>query len=192
MVGSLPRMNVLPTPLAGLAIIEPVVHADPRGFFLETFRADVLAASGIDERWVQGNHSRSAHGVLRGMHFAIGTGQAKLVRCARGRIWDVAVDIRRGSPTFGRWEAVELDDEAHRAVYVPVGFAHGFVVLSDVADVVYQCSSYYDPRLERGFAWDDPEVGIAWPDVTVTVSERDRDAPRLAEIAAEIPFTWSG
>jgi dTDP-4-dehydrorhamnose 3,5-epimerase len=126
--------------------------------------------------------------VLRGMHFAVGVGQAKLVRCARGRIWDVAVDIRRGSPTFGRWEAVELDDEAHRAVYVPIGFAHGFVVVSDVADVVYQCSSYYDPAVERGFAWDDPEVGIAWPDVPVTVSARDADAPLLSEIADALPF----
>jgi dTDP-4-dehydrorhamnose 3,5-epimerase len=181
-------MHGLPTRLDGLVVLEPVVHADPRGFFLETFRADALASLGIREEWVQGNHSRSAHGVLRGMHFAVGEGQAKLVRCARGCIWDVAVDIRRGSPTFGRWEAVELDDEAHRAVYVPIGFAHGFVVVSDVADVVYQCSSYYDPAVERGFAWDDPEVGIAWPDVPVTVSARDADAPLLSEIADALPF----
>lgn len=182
-------MRALPTALDGLVVIEPVVHRDARGFFLETFRADSLEALGVAERWVQDNHSRSAYGVLRGMHFSVGRGQAKLVRCARGRILDVAVDIRRGSPTYGRWEAVELDDELHRMVYLPVGFAHGFVVLSDVADVVYRCSDYYDPATERGFAWDDPDVAIAWPDVPVAVSARDVSAPRLAEIAADLPFT---
>src|SRR5688572_22242740 len=148
-------MRAVPTELDGLVVIEPVVHRDARGFFVETFRAEALEALGVRETWVQDNHSRSARGVLRGMHFSVGEGQAKLVRCVRGRILDVAVDIRRGSPTYGRWQAVELDDESHRMVYLPVGFAHGFVVLSDVADVAYRCSNYYDPAVERGFAWDD-------------------------------------
>lgn len=184
-------MRALPTPLDGLVVIEPVVHRDSRGFFLETFRADALTALGVDQAWVQDNHSRSRRGVLRGMHFSVGDGQAKLVRCARGRIWDVAVDIRGGSPTYGRWHAVELDDVHHRMAYLPVGFAHGFLVLSEVADVVYRCSSYYDAAVERGFAWDDPDVAIAWPrEVPVELSARDRGAPRLGEIAGGLPFRY--
>lgn len=180
-------MRATPTPLAGALVIEPVVFGDERGFFQETFRADVLQELGVRETWVQDNHSRSVKGVLRGMHFSLGAGQAKLVRCARGAIWDVAVDIRPGSPTFGRWNAVTLDDVDHRQIYLPVGFAHGFIVLSDVADVVYRCSSYYDGALERGFAWDDPEVGIAWPAEPTAVSDRDRTAPSLAEIVPDLP-----
>ncbi|WP_217922583.1 dTDP-4-dehydrorhamnose 3,5-epimerase [Miltoncostaea oceani] len=181
-------MRATPTSLEGMLVVDPVVHRDARGFFHETFRADEMVRLGIDEAWVQDNHSRSVRGVLRGMHFSIGEGQAKLVRCARGRILDVAVDIRRGSPTYGRWESVTLDDEDLRLVYLPVGFAHGFVVLSEVADVVYRCSSYYDPAVERGFAWDDPDVAIAWPDMPVEVSARDAAAPTLAEIAGDLPF----
>jgi dTDP-4-dehydrorhamnose 3,5-epimerase len=173
-----------------MLVIEPEVHRDGRGFFAETYRAERLAELGIDETWVQDNHSRSVRGVLRGMHFSLGGGQAKLVRCARGAILDVAVDIRRGSPTYGRWDAVRLDDAALRAVYLPVGFAHGFVVVSEVADVVYKCSAYYDDELERGFAWDDPDVGIRWPELDVELSERDAAAPRLREIAHEIPFAY--
>lgn len=175
-----------------MVVVEPSVHRDSRGFFAETFRADELERLGVRETWVQDNHSRSARGVLRGMHFSVGAGQAKLVRCARGRILDLAVDIRRGSPTFGRWEAVTLDDEDLRMVYLPVGFAHGFVVLSEVADVVYRCSSYYDGALEKGFAWDDPDVAIAWPDGPRTISDRDASAPRLAEVAADLPFSYTG
>ena len=124
------------------------------------------------------------------MHFHIGAGVAKLVRCARGRIVDVNVDLRRGSPTYGRWEAVGLDDVAMRELYVPVGFAHGFCVLSEVADVLYKQTAYYDPAVERGIAWDDPEIGIEWPLPVeeLIVSARDREAPRLAEVAAELPF----
>jgi len=180
----------LATRLPGMAVIEPQVHRDARGFFLETFRADRLAEAGIAEAWVQDNHSRSTRGVVRGMHFSVGAGQAKLVRCARGAIVDVAVDIRHGSPTFGRWDAVRLDDVNLTTVYLPVGFAHGFIVVSDVADVVYKCSSYFDPDLERGFGWDDPDVGIRWPDLDVEVSERDASAPRLREIVDEIPFRY--
>ena len=185
-------MRRIPTELPGVLLLEPTVHGDPRGFFVETFRESELAALGVHERWVQDNHSRSGRGVLRGMHYSVGEGQAKLVRCASGAILDVAVDIRRGSPTYGRWEAVELDDRAHRQVYVPVGFAHGFVVLSETADVTYKCSSYYDPALERGFAWDDPDVGIAWPKLPIEVSARDASAPLLREIADELPFAYLG
>jgi dTDP-4-dehydrorhamnose 3,5-epimerase len=183
-------MAPLATSLPGMVVLEPGVNRDPRGFFVETYRSERLAELGIEERWVQDNHSRSAQGVLRGMHFSVGEGQAKLVRCARGAVLDVAVDIRRGSPTYGRWDAVRLDDVDHRAVYLPVGFAHGFLVVSDVADVVYKCSSYYDPELERGFAWDDPDVGVRWPEIDIEVSERDAAAPRLREIALDIPFVY--
>lgn len=182
-------MRRLETRIEGLVLIEPTVHGDGRGFFHESYRADAWAAVGIDCDFVQDNHSRSAQGVVRGMHFSVGAGQAKLVRCARGRIWDVAVDLRRASPTHGQWEAFELDDERLRQLFVPVGFAHGFITLSDVADVVYRCSSYYDPELERGFRWNDPDVAIAWPAVeSAACSERDAQAPLLREIAAELPF----
>jgi dTDP-4-dehydrorhamnose 3,5-epimerase len=174
-------MRRLETRLAGPALIEPTVHADERGFFLETYRATALAELGIHDEWVQDNHSRSRKGVLRGMHFQ--PGMAKLVRCARGRIFDVAVDIRPGSPAFGRWEGVELDESEHRQFYVPDGFAHGFCVLSDEADVLYRCSAYYDPQGEAGFRFDDPEVGIEWPaGIEFTTSERDRAAPLLSEL----------
>ena len=170
-------------------LLEPDVHGDARGFFLESFRANVWAEHGVGEAFVQDNHSRSGQGVLRGMHFSIGAGQAKLVRCARGRILDVVVDLRRASATYGEWEAHELDDELARQLFVPVGFAHGFCVLSDVADVTYKCSTYYHADVERGFAFDDPDVAIAWPsDIELLVSQRDRDAPLLREIAAELPF----
>lgn len=185
-------MRATTTKLPGMVVIEPVVHRDRRGFFAETFRADELEGLGVRENWVQDNHSRSARGVLRGMHFSVGAGQAKLVRCARGSILDVAVDIRRDSPAFGRWESVTLDDEDLRMVYLPIGFAHGFVVLSETADVVYRCSSYYDGALEKGFAWDDPDVGIAWPEGPRTISDRDASAPRLADIAEDLPFSYRG
>ena len=183
-------MHTLATSLPGMVVLEPEVHRDGRGFFVETYRAERLEELGVDEVWVQDNHSRSTRGVLRGMHFSVGGGQAKLVRCAHGAVVDVAVDIRRGSPTYGRWDAVRLDDVSLRAVYLPVGFAHGFVVVSDVADVVYKCSAYYDPEIERGFAWDDPDVAVRWPDLEVEVSPRDAAAPRLREIAADLPFVY--
>src|SRR5205807_3467562 len=134
-----------------------------------------------------------SRGVVRGMHFHVGEGVAKLVRCARGRILDVAVDLRRGSPTYGRWAAVELDDHSLRELYVPIGFAHGFCVLSDVADVLYKQSAYYDPALERAIAFNDPEVGIEWPlpAAELIVAKRDAHAPRLAEIAPELPFEYA-
>jgi dTDP-4-dehydrorhamnose 3,5-epimerase len=179
----------LPTRLDGPVLIEPTVHEDDRGFFHETYRRDEYAALGIDVEFVQDNHSRSTRGVVRGMHFQIGAGQAKLVRCARGSIVDVVVDVRGGSPTFGEWESFELDDERLRQLFVPVGFAHGFCVTSEVADVVYKCSSYYDGAIERGIRFDDPDVGIAWPEgLELHPSPRDTDAPLLRDVAAELPF----
>jgi dTDP-4-dehydrorhamnose 3,5-epimerase len=189
-------MRVVPTQLPGLVAIEPVAHGDERGFFCETYRGEWDAELGIagDVRFVQDNHSRSTRGVLRGMHFQVGDGVAKLVRCARGRILDVAVDLRRGSPTYGRWDGVELDDESMRELFVPVGFAHGFCVLSDVADVIYKQTAYYDPSLERGIAWDDPDVAIEWPlpRGELTISARDSVAPPLRELAEELPFEFDG
>ena len=182
-------MRVLPTRLDGPVLLEPTLHGDGRGFFLESYRANVWARHGVSDTFVQDNHSRSGRGVVRGMHFTVGGGQAKLVRCARGRILDVLVDLRRASPTFGGWECHELDDELARQLYIPVGFAHGFCVLSEVADVAYKCSTYYDATYERGFHYADPSVGIAWPqDMALLVSERDMHAPALRELVCELPF----
>jgi dTDP-4-dehydrorhamnose 3,5-epimerase len=178
----------LPTKLDGVVLLEPAVHGDERGFMVETYRRDAWAAQGVGVEFVQHNHSRSVGGTLRGIHFQTQPGQAKLVRCPRGRIFDVAVDLRRGSPTYGEWEGHVLDDESHRQLYVPVGFGHGFAVLSDVADVTYLCSSTYDPATESGIAWDDPEVGIEWPLADPLLSDRDKAAPRLAEVADSLPF----
>jgi dTDP-4-dehydrorhamnose 3,5-epimerase len=187
-------MRTLATQLPGLVVIEPDVYPDERGFFCETYRQEWQAQAGMPEGelFIQDNHSRSTRGVLRGLHFHVGDGVAKLVRCGRGRILDVAVDLRKGSPTYGRWDSIELDEQSMRQLYVPVGFAHGFCVLSDVADVLYKQSAYYDPAVERGIAWDDPDIGIEWPLplAELTISERDTHAPRLHEIAAELPFEW--
>lgn len=170
-------MKRLPTELEGVVLIEPQVHPDSRGFFVETFRRTWVDELGLGVEFVQENHSRSVGPVLRGIHMQ--AGQAKLVRCARGRIWDVAVDLRDGSPTYGKWEAHELDDESHRQLFIPDGFGHGFCVLSDEADLVYLLSDYYDPGRERGIAWDDPALAIEWPLSDPILSERDRSAPRL-------------
>ena len=172
--------------LDGLVLLTPTKHGDERGFFMETYRADAWAAQGVATDFVQDNHSRSRRGTVRGMHFQTSPGQGKLVRVARGRVLDVVVDIRRGSPTFGQWEAFELDDEQAHQLWIPVGFAHGFCVLSDVADFVYKCTSYYDPVTESGFSFADPAVGIECPEGELIYSERDRHAPRLAEI--DTPF----
>lgn len=185
-------MKLIPTRLDGPLLIEPAAHGDARGFFVESYRTDALAELGVTEAFVQDNHSRSAKGVVRGIHFATGNGQAKLVRCARGAIVDVLVDLRAGSPTFGEWEAFELNDESLQLLYAPIGFGHGFCVTSEVADVAYKLSSYYSPDVERGFAFNDPEVGIVWPSVELLYSERDATAPRLSEIAADLPFTYAG
>jgi dTDP-4-dehydrorhamnose 3,5-epimerase len=178
----------LDTSIDGLALIEIGAYGDERGFLLESFREDEWRELGVDVPFVQENHSRSGQGILRGIHFQTQPGQAKLVRCARGTIWDVAVDLRRDSPTYRRWEGHELSDSNGRQLFVPVGFGHGFCVLSEEADVTYKLSSYYDPETESGIAWDDPDVGVEWPVPDPVVSERDRSAPRLAEIADELPW----
>ena len=170
----------LETRLEGLVLVQPKVFGDERGFFAETYRRAEWAALGIPHDFVQDNHSRSRRGVLRGMHMQ--PGMAKLVRCARGSIFDVVVDVRPGSQTFGRWEGHELSDVNHRMLYCPDGFAHGFCVLSDEADVVYMCSDYWDPKVEQALAYDDPEVGIDWPLEQLVPSVRDAQAPRLAEL----------
>jgi dTDP-4-dehydrorhamnose 3,5-epimerase len=181
-------MQVLSTRLTGPVLLAPSKFGDERGFFMETFRADTWAAEGVPTEFVQDNHSRSRRGTIRGMHFQTHPGQGKLVRVARGAVLDVVVDLRRGSPTFGEWESFVLDDERAHQLFVPVGFAHGFCVTSEIADFVYKVTSYYDAATESGFRFDDPDVGIEWPDVELLYSERDRSAPRLAEIAHELPF----
>jgi dTDP-4-dehydrorhamnose 3,5-epimerase len=178
----------LPTRLEGPLLLQPKIHRDDRGFFIETFRASVLSDLGVADEWVQDNHSRSGRGIVRGMHYQ--PGMAKLVRCARGGIVDVLVDLRRGSPTFGEWEAYELDDQNLRALYCPNGFAHGFCVTSEVADVVYKCSTYYDPAAESGISFRDPDIGIEWPDVELIPSERDEQAPLLKDVANDLPFDY--
>jgi dTDP-4-dehydrorhamnose 3,5-epimerase len=169
----------LPTKIDGVVLFEPTVHGDERGFFVETFREDALGGLGIDAEFVQDNHSRSEARVLRGIHRQ--AGQAKLVRCPSGRIWDVAVDLRPDSPTYKQWEGYDLDGSKHHQLFIPDGFGHGFCVLSDSADVIYRVSSYYDPELETGVAWDDPEIGIDWPIDDPVLSERDKSAPNLAD-----------
>ncbi|HMC06158.1 MAG TPA: dTDP-4-dehydrorhamnose 3,5-epimerase [Solirubrobacterales bacterium] len=178
----------LDTELDGTALIEPEVHGDERGFLVETFSDESWRELGVTAGFVQDNHSRSGRGTLRGLHFQTSPGQAKLVRCLRGRIWDVAVDLRRDSPTYGRWEGHELDDERHRQFFVPVGYAHGFCVMSEVADVAYKLTSRYDPATEAGIAWDDPDVAVEWPISEPILSDRDRSAPRLAEIGDRLPW----
>jgi len=180
-------MQTLPTTLQGVLLIEPSVVSDARGFFVETFSRERYGRLGIADEFVQDNQSRSVAGTIRGLHFQQHPGQAKLVRVARGRVWDVVVDLRRSSPTFGRHEAFELDDVGHRQVYVPIGFAHGFCALSDVADVAYRVTSVYDVDAERGVAWDDPELEIAWPIRDPVLSARDRGLPHLREIKDSLP-----
>jgi dTDP-4-dehydrorhamnose 3,5-epimerase len=182
-------MQRLETRLDGLVLLAPKVHGDERGFFVETFRADVASSFGMPTEFVQDNHSRSRQGTLRGIHYQTHPGQGKLVRVARGRVFDVVVDLRRGSPTFGEWEGVELDDVSGRMLWIPVGFGHGFLVLSEVADFVYKCTNYYDPATEAGIRFDDPAVGIEWPSsVELLYSQRDAEAPLLSEVADSLPF----
>ena len=181
-------LTLLATRLEGPKLLAPDVFADERGFFAETSRTEWLVEHGIDTDFVQDNHSRSARGVVRAIHFQRPPGCGKLVRCGRGRIWDVVVDLRPASPTFAAWEAHELSDENMHQLWIPPGFGHGFCVLSDVADVLYRQDRYYSADVERGIAWDDPDVAIEWPLAAdeVVVSERDAQAPRLAEVRDEL------
>ena len=179
--------QALETRLSGVLLLQPAVHADDRGFFLETYRANDYRVLGVDAPFVQDNHSRSTRGTVRALHFQLTPGQAKLVRVSRGSIFDVVVDLRRSSATFGQWESFTLDDVRHQQVYVPIGFAHGFCALSDLADVVYKVSSTYDAATERGVAWDDRDIGIEWPIADPFLSERDRNNPSLRSISRELP-----
>jgi len=178
------------TGLPGVWLIRPRVFADPRGFFLESYNRRAMERLGIHQVFVQDNHSRSGRGVLRGLHYQLGQPQAKLVRVTLGRVFDVVVDIRIGSPHFGRWTGHELSADNHLMLFAPEGFAHGFVVLSEVAEFQYKCSDFYSPAEERAVAWDDPDLAIAWPlgDVEPLLSDKDRRAVRLRDVpAGELP-----
>ncbi|MDA0345460.1 MAG: dTDP-4-dehydrorhamnose 3,5-epimerase [Proteobacteria bacterium] len=177
-------MKVIETKLKDCVIIEPKVFGDERGFFLETFQTERYAAqAGIILPFVQDNHSRSARGVLRGLHFQINKPQGKLIRVVKGEVYDVAVDIRQGSPTFGQWEVIILSEENKTQLWVPPGFAHGFVVLSDTADFEYKCTDYYDPSDEGSILWNDPELNIPWPIDNPKLSEKDANAKKLADLS---------
>jgi dTDP-4-dehydrorhamnose 3,5-epimerase len=178
-------MKVIETSLPGVLIIEPKVFGDERGFFQETYHEQRYQDNGIKERFIQDNHSRSGKGVLRGLHYQLQHPQGKLVRVTHGEVFDVAVDIRHGSPTFGQWLGTMLSGENYRQYYVPPGFAHGFVVLSESADFLYKCTDYYHPEDEGVVAWDDPALGIEWPITEVSLSKKDSAAPRLSDIPAE-------
>ena len=184
-------MKAIPTAVDGVLILEPRLFGDARGFFTESYNRRVFAQlTRVDSDFVQDNHSRSARGVLRGLHYQVRQPQGKLVRVVRGAVFDVAVDIRRRSPTFGRWVGVELTEDNHRQLWMPPGLAHGFVVLSEVADFLYKTTDYYAPEHERSIAWDDPAIGIAWPLAALGISApllsaKDRAGLPLAQ--AELP-----
>jgi dTDP-4-dehydrorhamnose 3,5-epimerase len=177
-------MRVVKTAIPDVMILEPTVHSDPRGLFFESYNKRALKQlAGVDREFVQDNHSRSVRGVLRGLHYQIEHPQGKLVRVLSGTVYDVAVDIRRSSPTFGRWVAVELSAENRRIVWIPEGFAHGFLVLSEVADFAYKVTDYYSPAGERTIIWNDPTLAIDWPEMDgrPVVSAKDLAAPRLVD-----------
>jgi dTDP-4-dehydrorhamnose 3,5-epimerase len=186
-------MQRLDTRLDGPMLIAPQRRGDERGFFAETYRRNVFAELGIAEEMVQDNHSRSTRGVVRGMHFQIGAGTSKLIRCGHGAIIDVLVDLRRGSPTYGQWEAFSLDEHNMHIVYCPIGFAHGFCVTSELADVIYKQSNYYSDERERGIAYNDPDLAIDWPlpPDELIPSARDASAPLLRDVADELPFVYT-
>lgn len=179
-------MKIAPCHINGPLIIEPQVFGDERGFFMESWNADRFADAGLDIAFVQDNHSRSQKGVLRGMHFQNPGPQGKLVRVVSGAVYDVAVDLRRSSPTFGKWVGVELSAENKRMFWVPQGFAHGFLTLEDNTDFLYKCDAPYTPQNEHSLAWDDPEVGIEWPldGIEVQLSAKDREGKPLSEVEA--------
>lgn len=174
-------MRIIQTNLPGVVVLEPKVFGDPRGFFVETYREEIMQEAGIDHAFIQDNHSRSRRGVLRGLHYQLVQPQGKLVRVSSGAVFDVAVDVRKGSPNFGQWYGTVLDDSSLRMMYVPPGFAHGFVVLSETVDFLYKCTDYYHPASEQGILWNDPEIGIEWPIDDVVLSEKDGRNPHLAQ-----------
>ena len=176
-------MNVIKTSIADVVIVEPKVFGDERGFFLETFQAErYKEAAGIDLPFVQDNHSRSSRGVLRGLHYQVNKPQGKLVRVVAGEVFDVAVDIRPDSPTYGQWEGVILSAENKRQFWIPPGLAHGFLVLSESADFEYKCTDYYDPADEGCLIWNDPDVAIEWPDIQPQLSEKDRSGQSFKDL----------
>ena len=181
-------MEIHTTKLDGVLILKPQVFRDRRGFFLESYTARKLAAVGIETDFVHDNHSHSVKNTLRGLHYQAAPGQAKLVRVVDGAIFDVAVDIRWGSPTFGQWVGQVLSADNFLQLYLPVGFAHGFCVLSDTADVLYKCTSYYEPQAERGVAWNDPTIAIDWPVADPILSQRDQQHPYLQDIARDFVY----
>ena len=171
------------TSIEGLAIIEPAVYGDERGYFMETYNYRDFAAAGFDMTFVQDNQSRSKKGVLRGLHYQKKNPQGKLVRVISGEVFDVAVDLRKGSLTFGKWFGVTLSEENKNQLYIPEGFAHGFLVLSETAEFVYKCTRFYDPEDEGGLLWNDPEIGIEWPEMKyITLNDRDKNNPLLKKI----------
>ncbi len=175
-------MNITETSLPGVLLIEPKVFGDARGFFLESWNRQSFAALGLDLDFVQDNHSRSGKGVLRGLHYQLNEPQGKLVRVTQGRVFDVAVDMRRSSPNFGRWAGVELTADNHRMLWIPPGYAHGFLVLSESADFLYKTTTYYAPQWDRGVRWDDPEIGVQWPlDGAPLLSAKDQVQPLLKD-----------
>ena len=180
-------MKITPTRLPEVLLIEPDVFGDARGFFMESWHRRRFAEAGLDVDFVQDNHSRSGAGVLRGLHYQLQQPQGKLVRVVAGEVFDVAVDIRRGSPRFGQWTGEVLSEDNFRMLYVPPGFAHGFCVLSERADFLYKCTDYYNPGDEYGIAWDDPAIGIEWPGGPFTLSDKDRANKPLADMAAHLP-----
>ena len=180
-------MRVEQTSIPGVLIIEPDVHRDGRGYFVETYRADKYLQAGIADAFVQDNQSRSAGGILRGLHLQLKQPQGKLIRVIEGEIYDIAVDVRRGSATFGQWVAVTLSGENFRQCYIPPGFAHGFYVVSAVADVEYKCTDVYDPTGELGIVWNDPVLAIPWPNPAPILSARDQNHPTLAAVMDRLP-----
>jgi len=174
-------LKKIPTSRPGVFMVEPRVFGDERGFFFESYNQQIMAEAGSNGTFVQDNHSRSRRGVLRGLHYQEPKQQGKLVRCSRGAMFDVAVDSRVGSPQFGKWFAIELSDREGRMLWVPPGFAHGFVALTDDCDVTYKCTGYYDPPSEQGIIWNDPDVGIRWPVEEPRLSTKDSVAPRLKD-----------
>jgi len=180
-----PQLKRIDTRIAGVCVIEPVVHGDARGYFFESFHAEKYKALGIDVHFVQSNVSRSARGVLRGLHYQWPNPQGKLVSVLDGEVYDVAVDIRRGSPTFGQWEAAMLTADNHRQLWIPEGFAHGFCVVSEAATFMYQCTALYDAEADAGVRWNDAAIGIDWPVAEPLLSAKDQQSPFLADVPPE-------
>jgi dTDP-4-dehydrorhamnose 3,5-epimerase len=187
------KINRIDTSIPDLFILEPKVFGDYRGYLLESYNRIDFAEIGLELDFVQDNMSRSTRGVLRGLHFQKKHTQGKLVKVTRGRVFDVGVDLRKGSPTYGQWEGAILDDESHRMLFLPEGFAHGFLVLSEIADFSYKCTDYYDPENEGGIIWNDPDIGIEWPleGITPLLSEKDKKLPRMKDIDLP-PFVYNG